>query len=220
MRLPFTVEQFFDVFEAYNRAIWPAQVLAYVLGLAAIVLASGDTARRGRAVAGILALSWIWMGAAYHLGHFRAINPAATVFGVLFLLQGLVFIGAGCILAKLRFRFAVRPIPIIGAAFILYAMVLYPLLGRLAGHIYPRSPVFGVAPCPAAIFTFGLLLWATRPVPWYVPVVPVLWSLIGLSAAIHLRVPQDYGLGVAGVFGIALLVVRNRMLKQEASPSV
>ena len=48
MRLPFTVEQFFDVFEAYNRAIWPAQVLAYVLGLAAIVLASGDTARRGR----------------------------------------------------------------------------------------------------------------------------------------------------------------------------
>lgn len=59
MKIPFNVEQFFDVFEAYNSAIWPAQVVAYVLGLAATVLALRDTARRGRIVAGVLAPSWI-----------------------------------------------------------------------------------------------------------------------------------------------------------------
>jgi hypothetical protein len=44
-------------------------------------------------------------------------------------------------------------------------MVVYPLLGIRFGHSYPRAPLFGVAPCPTTIFTFGLLLWATRSVP-------------------------------------------------------
>jgi hypothetical protein len=29
MTIPFTVEQFFDIFGTYNTAIWPAQVVAY-----------------------------------------------------------------------------------------------------------------------------------------------------------------------------------------------
>ncbi len=33
MQLPFTVEQFFGVFQAYNSAVWPAQV--FLLALAA-----------------------------------------------------------------------------------------------------------------------------------------------------------------------------------------
>lgn len=91
------------------------------------------------------------MGAVYHLGHFRQINRAAGGFGILFMLQGVVFVVAGCVLGKLRFRFAPRPIPVAGALFILYAMLLYPLLGRLVGHTYPRSPVFGVAGVVGAV---------------------------------------------------------------------
>ncbi|MGM0484554.1 MAG: DUF6064 family protein, partial [Candidatus Krumholzibacteriota bacterium] len=37
--MPFTVEQFFEVFESYNLAIWPAQIAAYILGIAAVILA-------------------------------------------------------------------------------------------------------------------------------------------------------------------------------------
>ncbi len=37
--LPSTTETLFSVLEQYNRAIWPAHVLAYGLGLAAVVLA-------------------------------------------------------------------------------------------------------------------------------------------------------------------------------------
>jgi hypothetical protein len=36
MTILFTVEQFFGKFAAYNAAIWPAQVAAYVLGLVAV----------------------------------------------------------------------------------------------------------------------------------------------------------------------------------------
>jgi len=30
LKIPFTVEQFFDVFGTYNTAIWPMQVVAYL----------------------------------------------------------------------------------------------------------------------------------------------------------------------------------------------
>jgi hypothetical protein len=46
--LPFTVDQFFSVFGAYNTAIWPAQVVGYLLGAASIwaVFAFHPWARR------------------------------------------------------------------------------------------------------------------------------------------------------------------------------
>ena len=36
--LPFTIDQFFGVFEQYNQAIWPIHIVAYILGIAAIIL--------------------------------------------------------------------------------------------------------------------------------------------------------------------------------------
>ena len=38
MQLPFTVEQFYDVFREYNTTLWPAQVFLVALAVAAIVL--------------------------------------------------------------------------------------------------------------------------------------------------------------------------------------
>lgn len=32
IELPFTIDQFLQVFEVYNRAIWPTQIVAYLLG--------------------------------------------------------------------------------------------------------------------------------------------------------------------------------------------
>jgi hypothetical protein len=54
------------------------------------------------------------------------------------------------------------------------------------------------------IFTFGLLLIARRP-PWPLLIVPVLWSLVGGSAAFLLRVPQDWLLLVTGPLTLVLL---------------
>ena len=216
MRIPFTVEQFFDIFGTYNTAIWPAQVLAYVLGIVALALAFRESRLSTRIVSGILALFWIWMGIFYHIIHFSVINPAAWIFGIAFVLQGLLFLLVGTIFRRLAFRFTLKPLPIVGAFFILYATVIYPLLGIGFGHSYPRSPMFGVAPCPTTIFTFGVLLWASKPVPAYLLVIPLLWSIVGMSAAVNLRVPQDYGLVVAGVLGTVLILIQNRQAKRAA----
>jgi hypothetical protein len=155
------------------------------------------------------------MGVFYHIVHFSKINPSANLFGVVFILQGLVFVLTGSIRNSLSFRSGLDLHSVIGWCFILYAMIIYPLIGSASGHSYPEAPVFGVAPCPATIFTFGVLLWARRHVPIYLLLIPFLWSLVGFSAALNLGVSQDYGLGVAGILGTILIIWRNRILKKE-----
>jgi len=213
MNIPFTVDQFFDIFGTYNSAIWPTQIVAYLVGVIVLMLALRENRLFPKIISAILALFWVWMGVAYHIVYFSRINPAAFIFGFLYVLQGVIFLGSGTFRGKLSFGFGYKPLPIIGACFILYAMVVYPLLGIRFGHSYPRAPLFGVAPCPTTIFTFGLLLWATKSVPAYLLIIPLLWSIVGVSAAVHLRVPQDYGLVVAGVLGTALILIQNRKAK-------
>jgi hypothetical protein len=59
------------------------------------------------------------------------------------------------------------------------------------------------------IFTFGMLLLTTSAVPRWLLVIPVIWSLIGGSAAILLHVPQDWLLLLSGLIAVPLIVVRD-----------
>lgn len=210
MTLPFTVEQFLGVFERYNLAIWPLHVLGYILGLVAVWLALWPGRRSDRAIAAILAAFWLWIGAVYHVTFFRAINPAATAFGALFILQGLVWLLAGVVRPRLMFRAGAGGLAVVGGLLILYATVVYPILGTLLGHGYPRSPSFGVAPCPTTIFTFGLLLWTRPLVPKYVLVAPLAWTAIASTAAFSLGMVEDLGLLVAALLATGLLLWRDR----------
>lgn len=211
MNVPFTPEEFLAVIAEYNAGVWPMQVVFYVL--AAFMLYWGFRSGRSsdRLLSGALALLWGWMGVAYHWLYFSAINPAAWVFGAFFMLQAAAFVAAGVVGARLRFRFRTDGFGITGAIFVAYALLLYPLFGAMAGHAYPDGPTFGL-PCPTTIATFGLLLWATRPVPLWVLPVPLVWSLIGTSAAFQFGVTEDYGLLVAGVVGTIMVWVKNRRL--------
>jgi hypothetical protein len=215
---PFTVDQFFGVFAAYNTAIWPMQVVLLVLAIAAIGLAFARLHVRSQIITGILAALWLWMGLVYHLIFFSVINPAAAIFGVAFALEAALLIWAGLGPRRLRFAFRLDAYGATGAALLAYALILYPLLGYVFGHDYPAIPTFG-APCPTTIFTFGLLLWTADRVPWWLLVIPGLWALIGLSAALSLNVPQDLGLLAAGVIAIPMLLVRGRRPAATHQPS-
>jgi hypothetical protein len=54
-----------------------------------------------------------------------------------------------------------------------------------------------------------LLLWTERPVPRLLLVIPLLRSLLGVSAAISLDVGGDIDLVVAGLLSTALLLWRD-----------
>ena len=210
--LPFTVEQFLAVFVSYNEAIWPAHILAYVAGGLAFVLVFRRHERSDRMVAGILAAMWAWTGLVYHLTFFTVINKIAYGFGALFVIQGAAFAYAGVHQGRINFGFNPDSGAWIGIAFVFYAAIAYPLLGLAMGHSSLELPMFGVTPCPVTIFTFGMLLLTRQPVPRLLLVVPVLWSLVGGSAAMLLRVPQDWLLLVSGAISLVLLIRRDRKL--------
>jgi hypothetical protein len=54
---------------------------------------------------------------------------------------------------------------------VVFALVLYPVIGYTFGHIYPSSPTFGL-PCPTTIFTFGIFLWSDKRLPVAILVIP------------------------------------------------
>jgi hypothetical protein len=199
--LPFTVTEFYAVFVRYNEAIGPAPIAAYLLGAIALIVAWRGG---GRTVAGVLALFWLWTGVAYHWLFFTGISNTGWLFGALFVIEAASLVWFGLVRNAMTFGAPRGRTGAIGLVLVVYAMVLYPVLGYAAGHAYPAMPLFGVAPCPMTIFTFGLFLFA-RNLPWPLVIVPVLWSLIGGSAAFLLDVPQDWGLFVSGPLTAALL---------------
>jgi Family of unknown function (DUF6064) len=202
--LPFTREQFFAVFLEYNNAVWPASIVAYGLGILALVAVLRPKPVWSRVAAAILAVMWAWTGIAYQGIFFSAINGAAILFAALFIAQALALAYFGFTKNHLAFGEVHWPRAIIGWVFIAYAGVAYPLIGLSTGHSYQELPQFGITPCPVTLFTFGMLLLA-KP-PWIPFVIPVVWSLIGGSAALLLSVPQDWLLLASGVITITLLI--------------
>lgn len=214
MKIPFTTEQFLEVFRQYNLSVWPLQLVLYVL--AAIAVYAGVKQVRGatRMITSILAFLWIWMGIAYHLLFFTSINPAATSFGAFFVLQGILFLLLPFYAPNLSFRFRPDVEGITGAVFLFFALLLYPLIAYALGHVFPATPTFGL-PCPTTIFTFGLLLWTDKKVPLLVFLLPVLWSVVGVSAAFSLGIKEDLGLVVAGLITTFLLLKRQRAIQAQ-----
>lgn len=205
MLLPFTVEQFFGVFRAYNETVWPAPWLLGALAVAALWLTTRPGRRSDQAISAILGVLWLWLGLAYHLAFFAAINPLAYAFAALSVAGGLAFLWFGAVRRRLRFRFSARGRGRAGLLLVAFALVIYPAWSALAGHRYPEFPTFGL-PCPTTLFTIGLLAFLVPPYPRAALVAPLLWCLVGAQAAFLLGVPQDLGLLAAAAFASLLLL--------------
>lgn len=207
--LPFTREQFFDVFAAYNVATWPAALIAYPLALLALSVASRGSPNAGRTVGSVLALMWGWVGLVYQGVFFSQINPISRVFAAAFLVQAVLFAWPALTRRGLEFGPRSNARTAAGALMVVYALVVYPLIGLLAGERYPAMPLFGVAPCPLLVFTFGLMLWAACA-RWWLWIVPLLWAVVGGSGALLLSVPQDWALPVSGLAALVVIVSDRR----------
>jgi hypothetical protein len=217
MNMSFTLEILLDTFERYNLAIWPMQVFAYVLGITALFLAIKRTRYSNSIIAGILSFLWLWTAVEFFLLSFAPVYSPAYVFGLLFIIQGVLFL-AGVFKPRISFGFKADVYSIMGLLFIAYAMVGYPVLGYFLGHRYPQSPPFGLVPCPTTIFTFGLLLMADRKVPKLFLAIPLLWALGGFMP-VSVGILEDIGLIIAGLAGTAMILYRDRRRGVCAAPN-
>ena len=196
MQLPFTKEQFFDLLAAYNVELWPALLALWIGSVLVSVLLLSSRRPPDRWISALLAAHWAWSAMAYHVGFFIRINQAAWGFAALFLLQAGVFFWAGVVHRRLLFapwRNAWAPV---AWGLVAYSLV-YPAINAAQHLSVARIPTFGL-PCPTMIFTAGMLMLAT-PRSGRLAIIPVVWSVIGGSAAFLLGVYADYALPLAGI---------------------
>ena len=91
MNIPFTSEQFLEVFKQYNEAVFPMHILFYLLGFIIIYSTIKPNQKSNRFINLIMVFFWLWMGIVYHIIFFSLINKLAYLFGSLFIVQGILF---------------------------------------------------------------------------------------------------------------------------------
>lgn len=211
--LPYTREQFFDVFGAYNAwlGVWGDVALGASLLAAAMVLAGHHVVfKRGGLI--VLAAVWVLMGAGYHIAFFAEINPVAIGFGAAFLLQAALLILAAVLARpaqKVRWNTWQTWA---GLVVIIYAALFYAGLGQLLGRAVSHAPRLGSSPCPTVILTLGCIIVAR--LPRYLLVVPVCWAVIGTSAIWLFGVYEDSGLPVAAALAILASVFKQPVRRE------
>jgi len=190
MNTPFTTEQFFSIFEKYNHTVFPAQIILLLLGTFALMAIGLGLKHKDKFITGILGLLWFWIGIGYHLTFFSEINKVAYGFGGLFIIQGLFFLYEGLVKNNLRFAFQHSFQGYVAFFFILYGLVIYPIVGYLIEQNINHTISLGL-PCPTTIFTFGFLLLTDKWFSKKLLIIPSLWAIIGISAVINLGIYQD-----------------------------
>jgi hypothetical protein len=209
------VQQFFAMFAQANTAVWPMQVVWYALAIAAMALAIRPFRGSSRLIAGFLAAYYLWLGIIFFGIYYRPLDDNSPAFAVMFALGGALFLLAGVIRQDLEFQPRWDLLGAVGGIFMLYALA-YPVIDALTGHHFPAAPVFGVAPCPSAIFTAGLLLWTRPQMPMYVLVVPLIWLMAQVpAAALAIGVVADVARVPVGLVATALLVWREYHAPRE-----
>jgi hypothetical protein len=216
--LLFSPHTYYRLFEIYNAAIWPVQVLAVGLGVAIpIIIGRAAAAVRGRVVAVIFAAGWLWVAIAFHALRYTTINWGAAYFAWIFGLEAALFLFLGVVAGRLSFGLPRGAAGRAGLAIFLFALLVEPLAAPLLGRGWRSMELFGVAPDPTAVATLGILLLARARGRWLLLVVPVLWCALTGTTLLAMKAPDFWVPPLAAVFAVSLEVWQSRARRRSAS---
>jgi hypothetical protein len=209
MKIPFTTEQFFQIIEKYNLGVFPLQFIILFLGILSVVMLHSKKSFKNKVIGGFLGFLWIWTGIAYHLIYFTIINKVAFVFGGLFVLQGMLFLNETFVRNKLEFEFSNKFTDYIAYFFILFGLLIYPVLIYFLEKSFNTTISLGL-PCPSTILTFGFLMLTSTKFSKYLLIIPAIWTVIGTSAAFKFGVYPDYMIPISALVAILYLLTRKK----------
>ena len=210
----FSSRTYLRLLEVYNEAIWPAQILAFALGLAVLVLRRRGDENAGRAIAAGIAACWIWVALAFHLTRYASIHWAARYFAAAFLLEAAILLWSAA-RSRLTFgtpgSFRERA----GSAIFLFALFVQPFAGLALGRNWRQLEFFGVAPDPTAVATLGLLLAAAR-MRWSLAILPLAWCTISGATLLATGTPDAAITPAVGTVALFLAIWRGRTRNRPA----
>ena len=183
------LNQFLATFGRANAAVWPMQIIWYLAAVAMVGLAFQRAGRSSQLICALAAAYSAWVAIAYFAWQMPGMN-LSWLWAAVFTLQAVLLLMAGTVRSDLVIRPRKDVTSALGAVFIGYALIGYPVLGLLGGHPLHNLPVLGLSPCATVVFFSGLLLWARPPVPKYLLPLPLAWALVAA--------PPDSGHGRDG----------------------
>ena len=214
-------DDFFSTLQSYNETFWPMTIITFLLGILIVYLVVRKSENSSKIISALLSFLWIWSGIVFFVIYYGPMDveflgltmPGVWYLGgILFLIQGFLFLFFGVVKSSSSFKFSRDMSSVVGALMIVYAMVIYPIIGFLSGYGYPRYPIFGTAPCPLTIFSIGLLQWSDRKIPLVIVVIPFIWALMGIMPVLALNIWADIGEVFSGIIGFSTILYHNSKL--------
>jgi hypothetical protein len=213
----FSLPTYYRLFERYNAAIWPGQIVALALGFSIGALLLRRTGpRQGRVVAGILACGWLWVAIVFHASRYADINWAAAYFAWGFGFEALLLLWTGVIRGRLAFERRADGVGRGGFGIFLFALAVQPLVGPLLGRGWRQIEIFGVAPDPTAVATLGVLLLAAGRVRWELIAVPAIWCAITGATLAAMEAPGCWIPPLAAALAVTLAAWRTLARRRTA----
>ena len=207
MDFKFSFDEFMAMLADYNDAIWPLQIIVYLVTVSILVMIFLQVRHSGKILTAWLGMLWIWVGIVFNLIYFSKVTQGGIVFGIIFVLQGMILLYSGFAGNDLSFRLNSGWKAMTGLIIMLYALIGYPALEYAWGRGYPEILPFGLAPCPLTVFTLGIVLLSVSKIPGYVVIIPVIYSFGGIIP-VSLGIKEDIGLIISGLLVLILWIIQ------------
>jgi len=215
--LLFSSRTYYRLFELYNAAIWPAQILAIGLGLMVWFLLARGAATRGRLITAILSGCWLFVAIAFHAQRYATINWAARYFAWGFAFEAALLLGLGTIGGKLSFEKSADGSRRAGVGIFGFALLLEPLIGLVLRRNWRQAEIFGIAPDPTAVATLGVLLIAVGKGRWLLFAVPAIWCAITGATLLTMKAPDCWIPSLVALLAIILASRQARARRRIAA---
>ena len=216
--LLFSSRTYHRLFEIYNAAIWPAQVLAVLLGLATLALSRRAAGARARTIAAMLAACWLWIAIAFLAARYATINWAAVYFAWAFGLEAALMVWIGVIRGSLAFEWPGGVAGRIGLGILLFALAVEPCVGLLLRREWRGVEIFGVAPDPTAVATLGILLLTRGRGRGLLMVIPAIWCAVTGLTLMAMKAPDAWIPPLVAALTIALSILQRRGNSAKRTP--
>lgn len=199
--LLFSPQAYYRLFERYNLALWPAQIVALGLGVVTALLLWRGGAHAGRIASALLAVAWLWIAWAFQLQRYATINPAGAHLAAAFAIQAALLLWFGVVrdrMAPGRHRLAWA-----GVGLFLFALA-YPLIGLSLGRPWTQFEVFGLAPDPTVVATLAVALLASPRARGILLAIPVLYCAVSGATLWAMASPEAPVLPLTALLALLL----------------
>jgi tetratricopeptide (TPR) repeat protein len=150
--------------------------IPYLLALLAVGLL--PVRRRAAHIILCLLLALLWVSVASRALADSPPSRPLSYWGALAILEALLFAGLGAIGGKARLEARHGAWAVLGAVFLVYSLLVFPVLGQVFDILVFRKSVFEL-PFPLVLFTCGILFFAPGAGTDFLLGVPLFWALWG-----------------------------------------